>query len=187
MSIKITGGLLSGRVILSPKSARPTTSASRAAIFSSIGMKIDSSIVLDLFAGSGSVGLEALSRGSSFVTFVENNSSAVSIIKQNTNSLDLQDRCSIKKMDVFKYIRGLEGISKFDYIFVDPPYNLHKRFFKQLNEILLTLTMNHLNPRGKIFFECSDEDFLLSSNDSVNIIRKKMNSTYMLIYTYEST
>lgn len=98
---------------------RPTTDYTRAVIFSILpdcaGLK-----VLDLYAGTGSLGLEALSRGAEWVDFVEFSNKAIAIIRQNIDKLRLRNQCHLYKRRVEAYLK--DTTSPYDLIFLDPPY-----------------------------------------------------------------
>ncbi len=100
---------------------RPTAERVKEAIFSMIQFDLPDSHVLDLFAGSGQLGLEALSRGAEKAHLVDRSADAAAIIKQNAQKTHLWDRCRVVNMDFADYIRGTKG-EKFDFIFLDPPY-----------------------------------------------------------------
>ena len=81
------------------------------------------SIFLDLFAGSGGIGIEALSRGAKTAVFVEQNADAVQIVRENLKATRLEDRAVVMHTDALTALKRLEGKYRFDYIFMDPPYN----------------------------------------------------------------
>ena len=91
------------------------------AIFDILGEKIKGSAFLDLFAGFGTIGLEALSRGSESVSFVDRSRYAIGIIKNNAEVLGFADKLKIISADIFKALLKIEG--QFDIIFADPPYD----------------------------------------------------------------
>lgn len=100
---------------------RPTMDRVKESLFAMIQNKIEGSVVLDLFAGSGSLGIEALSNGAKSVYFVDNNIELINIIKKNTNNMD---NINIIKSDYKDALGSFKGI-KFDIIFLDPPYKLN--------------------------------------------------------------
>ena len=100
---------------------RPTAERAKEAMFSMIQFEIEGRRVLDLFAGSGQLGLEALSRGAEKAHLVDRSADATAIIKQNAQKTRLWERCRVVTMDFADYIRGTKG-EKFDFIFLDPPY-----------------------------------------------------------------
>lgn len=105
------------------KEVRPTSQRTKEGIFNKIGPYLEGKVFLDLFAGSGSIGIEAISRGAELCVFIEKNSECVKIIYENLNITGLRDFARVYRMDVRK---GLKKIRKekiwFDYIFMDPPY-----------------------------------------------------------------
>lgn len=121
--MNITGGKFNGRKITTVKSndVRPTSSKVRGSIFSmlaSLGVEFPLVYFLDLFAGSGIMGLEALSRGAKKSVFVEKNPQVFKLIKQNLSNFDAE--YEVFNTDALKFLQKTE--QKFDMIFVDPPY-----------------------------------------------------------------
>lgn len=107
---------------LEGEATRPTTQRVKEAVFSMIQFEIDNTCVLDLFAGSGQMGLEALSRGAKKATFCDVSRDAIDIVIRNAKKTKLFDRCRISACDYNQMIRGLAGKEKYDIIFIDPPY-----------------------------------------------------------------
>ncbi|RQD69534.1 MAG: 16S rRNA (guanine(966)-N(2))-methyltransferase RsmD, partial [Tindallia sp. MSAO_Bac2] len=105
------------------KEVRPTSQRAKEGIFNKIGPYLEGEVFLDLFAGSGSMGIEAISRGAELCIFIEKNSECVKIIYENLKITGLCDFARIYKMDVRKGLKKIlkEKIS-LDYIFMDPPY-----------------------------------------------------------------
>jgi 16S rRNA (guanine966-N2)-methyltransferase len=123
--MRIVAGTLGGRRLHAPKDAeiRPTSDRVREAIFSIIGPTIVGAEVLDLFAGTGALGLEALSRGASRAVFVDQSLHAVRLIRSNIERCSVQDRVRVIQGSVNQAIRRLAGEGEvFDLIFMDPPY-----------------------------------------------------------------
>lgn len=123
MTLRIIAGKYKGRVLKTPKgpSTRPTQGMLREAVFNICQHVVDGARVLDLFAGSGAMGFEALSRGAAHVVFVENNRFALSCIRENIALLQLENTCSLLKMDALSALKRLKD--PFDLIYVDPPYD----------------------------------------------------------------
>ena len=123
--MRISAGEHRGRRLQSVKgkATRPTSDLLRQAVFNVLGARIQGARVLDLFAGMGSVGLEALSRGASTATFVEWDRRAVLTLRSNLATLKLMDRARVRAGDVLQALRRL-GVAgeAFDCIFLDPPY-----------------------------------------------------------------
>ena len=104
---------------------RPTAERVKEALFSMIQFEIDGKRVLDLFAGSGQLGLEALSRGAVKATFVDENRDAVEIVKANAKKTKMFEKCVVLNADYKAFIRGNAGKQRYDLIFLDPPYALN--------------------------------------------------------------
>ena len=109
---------------LSGDNTRPTSERAKEAVFSMLQFDLEGREVLDLFAGSGQMGLEAVSRGAASATFVDKAKDAVAIINKNIEKTKLKDNCRVFCADVSDYIRTVKGRRKFDIVFIDPPYAL---------------------------------------------------------------
>jgi 16S rRNA (guanine966-N2)-methyltransferase len=124
--MRIIGGSAKGRRIKSPlgSALRPTSDQVREAIFDIIGPSIEDARFLDIFSGTGSVGIEALSRGARNVTFVDNKASSVELIKMNLEKCGFDKNFEILLCDAVQAITTLSNRQRrFEYIFIDPPYN----------------------------------------------------------------
>ncbi len=122
--MRIIGGSIKRRSIKSPSASqgvRPILGRIKKSLFDILTLRIDGCQFLDLYAGSGAVGIEALSRGASFVTFVDKNPNCLSIIRQNLSRLQLFERARIVKGDATKNLEVAGG--PFDLIFMGPPYH----------------------------------------------------------------
>lgn len=152
--MRITGGQLRSRRLLSIQSPglRPATDSLRETMFNILGnlMDTDGTSALDLYAGTGSVGFEAISRGARKVVFVEANRKTAGILRENAANLGIEDRCDIHIMKVERYLAKCED--RFDIIFVDPPYAINDTTGKIIDEIL---SGNILNKSGVICVEHS--------------------------------
>lgn len=104
---------------------RPTTDRIKETLFNMINSELYDCRFLDLFSGSGGIGIEALSRGAVFCTFVENDSEAVRCIQQNLKKTKMEEQADIIKTDVVLAVKSLQskGEKPYDFIFMDPPYN----------------------------------------------------------------
>lgn len=124
--MRITGGRLKGRLLVSPRGRqiRPTSDLVREAIFDVIGQDLSGYKSLDLFAGTGSLGLEALSRGSHLVYFVDNSVQSIQLIKKNLALCEHESSGVILRHDLRKGISRSHRLLKevFDLAFLDPPY-----------------------------------------------------------------
>lgn len=101
---------------------RPTTDRIKETLFNMLQMEIPGSYFLDLFAGSGQIGLEAVSRGARYAVFVEESKKAADCIKENIRFTKSEQECLLLQKDVITALRFLEGKYRFDLIFMDPPY-----------------------------------------------------------------
>ena len=143
--MRITGGMLRGRQLHAPKTdaIRPMRDQVRAAVFNILGDIVEGSRFLDLFAGTGSVGIEALSRGASHAVFVDQSPEALGIIRANLKELDLMANSTVVADDVFRAIDSLSRQNeKFDLVFVGPPYGrgLADRALQQLADSTLVFS-----------------------------------------------
>lgn len=135
---------------------RPTTDRVREALMSALGNKLEEACVLDLFAGSGALGLESLSRGAKNAYFVDKSKEAIKTIKINLNNLKENNACVLmlsydKALNYFK-----EKCIKFDIVFIDPPYKM-KDVYKEVRNKLIEYS---LLKDGAIIVEESNEKFL---------------------------
>lgn len=109
---------------LEGENTRPTSERAKEAIFSMIQFDIEGREVLDLFAGSGQMGLEAVSRGAASATFIDKSKDAAKVIDQNIEKTKLSACCRLFNSDVQDFIRITRGKKKYDVVFIDPPYAL---------------------------------------------------------------
>ena len=124
--VRIITGSAKGKHLstLEGDATRPTSERIKGAMFSSIQFDIENRRVLDLFAGSGQLGLEALSRCAHSITFVDSERDAMEIVKKNAKSLGFFDKCKYSVSDYRNYIRKASGTVRYDLVFIDPPYAL---------------------------------------------------------------
>jgi len=137
---------------------------------------------LDLFGGTGSVGIEALSRGAQFVQFIDKNQSACSIIKENLEKSGFSDKANIRKIDAFSFIQS-KSISEFDYIFIAPPqyFGFWSKMVLQIDKKLDTLNPNvwiivQIDPKEYEMLDLSNlEEFDIRNYGSTRLIFYKVN------------
>jgi 16S rRNA (guanine(966)-N(2))-methyltransferase RsmD len=123
--MRVVSGCLRGRLLFagSGRDIRPTSERARAGLFDWLGSRVDGARVLDLFAGCGALGIEALSRGAQSVVFVECARTALAALRRNVASLRIEDRAAIAPSDVRRFLARSEGEpGRFDLILADPPY-----------------------------------------------------------------
>lgn len=137
MSLRIISGSLRGRRIASLPglSTRPTSDMVREAIFSSIGNDIKGTSFLELYAGTGAIGIEAVSRGANRAVLIEGELKAAEIIRKNIEHCGIADKVKLIRWDIEKNLNCINSMdNKFDMVFLDPPYekNLVKKTLKNL-------------------------------------------------------
>lgn len=122
--LRIITGSAKGKKIesLAGEATRPTSERIKGAMFSSIQFDIENRRVLDLFAGTGQLGLEAMSRGAASVSFVDSERDAMDIVKKNAKHTGFFEKCRYIVSDWRNYIRKASGRDKYDLVFIDPPY-----------------------------------------------------------------
>lgn len=158
----IIAGKYRGRRLFAPKGdkTRPTASKLRGSLFNILQGEIEGTEFLDLFSGSGAIGLEALSRGAKKITFIDSSLDAINALKKNVHTLDVEKECMLLFGD---FARQLMSLSKkkaqFDIIFADPPYDLkgvQERLVQCIDE------GNLLKKGGVLFVENSVETPIFS-------------------------
>ncbi|MGD9382499.1 MAG: 16S rRNA (guanine(966)-N(2))-methyltransferase RsmD [Desulfobacterales bacterium] len=126
MELRIISGRLKGKKLRSVRGVtiRPTADRLRESIFNILSNQVLNAMVLDLFAGTGALGMEALSRGAESAVFVDNNPGALSVIQRNITSCAFDKQAHIIKWDIKKNLDCLKSAgTAFDLVFMDPPYN----------------------------------------------------------------
>lgn len=155
MSLRIIGGIHRNRLLKAPKGAlsRPTTAILRKAVFDICQEWITGANFLDLFACSGAMGLEAISRGATTATFVEKDRHAIACLQENAKTLHIESQCRIIYGDVFAQIKRLET-KKLHYqiVYIDPPYSLAHSPQKPLQSLLQFFDESALLDKGAIVF-----------------------------------
>ena len=179
--MRVISGELKGRVIkgFTLEGTRPTMDRVKESIFSSIQLKVPNSICLDLFAGSGSLGIEAISNGSSKCYFVDSNKEAIKVLNQNINNFNINSKSVIIKSDYLEALKNFKNKNiKFDIIFLDPPYMLHI-----LNDILKFISNNNLlNDDGVIICEVDNNYLEKEIGDLIQYKDKKYGTTFVYYY-----
>lgn len=179
--MKILGGKFKGRNIVVSRGIRPVLLKLRKSCFDILKGEIEGKIVLDLFSGSGSLGLEALSRGAAKSVFVDSHKECIKALKKNITALGISSQVEIYVRNSFEAIKDFfaEGKS-FDIIFLDPPY--YKGMLRKALQMLEEYDI--LTPRGYIVGFCYFKDDFLNESRSFSIITsKKHGQSLLLIYT----
>lgn len=183
--MRVIAGSVKGRSLKAPKGmqTRPTTDRVKEAIFSIIHPYIIDSVILDLFSGTGNLGIEALSRGAQKVYFVDNNKASIHIIKENIENTSFQQKSVILFSDAHRVIKkcSIENI-QFDIIFMDPPY-LKDMIIPMLNAII---EGDLLRRDGIIVIEHDHKDSLPDQVQNLfKMKEKKYGNTMIAIYSEE--
>jgi 16S rRNA (guanine966-N2)-methyltransferase len=135
--MRVIAGTYGGRTLKAPPGAatRPTSDRVREALFSILGARTGGARVLDLFAGSGALGLEALSRQAQSVTFVDDNRAAIAAVKANLAALHAD--AEVHQNDALRFLHtAFTRGAQYDLVFLDPPYRLAERLARPLSEAL---------------------------------------------------
>lgn len=180
MTLKINAGKFKGHKLSAPKDIRPATGFVRDAIFNICQHQIEDANFLDLFAGSGAIGLEAISRGAKFSTFVDKSPMSIRMIKENINKLNVQNLTKVICSDVMKFVTNSTGI--FDIISIDPPFIIYKENPSYINELLNSLSI-HMHENSVIFLEeptYSKRESLIENLILKN--KRKYSSAYLFEY-----
>lgn len=135
---RVISGVLRGRILDTPHGTktRPTSDRAKEALFSILSPRISGTHFLDLFAGSGQMGIEALSRGAAGAVFVDSDFESVKCIGSNLQKLLLSDRAKIHKEDVFRFLNRYIPVRPFDFVYIDPPYSDAIGVFRKICENL---------------------------------------------------
>ncbi len=146
--MRVIAGTRRGRRLFSPRWAglRPTSDRLRETLFDVVGARVEGARVLDGCAGTGAVGIEALSRGAEHVLFIERDPRAVALIRRNVAHCELRDRCTIRRASLPTALRR-PPIDPFDLVLLDPPYDA-----PDIGAIL-TAAAGHLRPQGLLVLE----------------------------------
>ena len=179
--MKVISGTLKGRNVLGYNidGTRPTMDRVKESLFATIQDYLKDSIVLDLFAGSGNLGIEAISNGSKHCYFIDNNKEAINTIKKNIIGLNIETKSTIILSDWKKSLNDFaQKQIKFDLIFVDPPYD-YQVYEKILEKVS---SLNLLNNNGLIILEHSNLKLKDRYNNLILYKEKKYGNKSVNIY-----
>ena len=173
--MRIIAGKHKGRTIKTIKgtATRPTLDKVREAVFNILGQYFDGGVALDLFAGSGALGIEAVSRGIDKCIFVDVNIEAIKVIKENLKSLGIESS-EVIKGDALKALDGVLRSYQFDLVFLDPPY--HKNL---IDTVLCKLIDNNLLKKEAVV--------VVESSKEENFIERYKSITFQKSYLYGIT
>ena len=162
--MRIITGTARGTKLLSPEgtATRPTSERAKEAVFSVLAFDVPGRRVLDLFAGSGQLALEALSRGAESAVLVDSATSAVDVIRKNVVKTHMEQRASVVRMDCLSYLKSAKTDEPFDLIFIDPPY------IKRLVPDMLTVILERGLATENAIFVCeSEEEDVFEGNETL--------------------
>ena len=166
--MRIIAGEFGGRKLLAPPSdaTRPITDRAKQSLFDILAPDIPDALIYDCFAGTGSMGLECLSRGAKFCTFFEAHRPTVARLNQNIMALAASDRSRVVPGDLFRWFNlstvrpGSTDASGADIVFLDPPYRFLRDHSDEILQLALHLTHNHLRDDAIVVFRHGSADSL---------------------------
>jgi len=167
--MRITGGKARGRRIKSPTDGftRPLLSRVRKSLFDIIGDEIKGSKFLDLYAGSGAIGIEALSRGAKRAVFVEKNLDCVRTIRENLILCSFISEATVWQKDVFDFLPLLLEREKFDFIFIGPPY------YRELQDRTLDIIDKKDINKATVMVQHSPREKINLARSNIKVIKQK--------------
>jgi 16S rRNA (guanine966-N2)-methyltransferase len=184
-TVRIISGKAKGRKLASVpgSTTRPITDRVKSALFSILGGDVADSTWLDLFAGTGSVGMEALSRGASSVIFVDRVRKAIETIHRNLDHIGLLEHAELAHDDAFRFLRRAEPDLTFDYIYVAPPQyqDLWAKVLQMLDEKPM------LNEDGMIIVQIHPKEFHELATPHLELVdERRYGSTVLKFYTLKN-
>lgn len=190
--MRIIGGEHRGRQIAAPpgRATRPMLDRVREAVFATIAPWLEGALVLDLFAGSGSLGLEALSRGARRARFVERDPPTLRILRDNARALGLEERCTLSSGDALSPlawsppVAGAEGDPRYDLAFLDPPYPLVADGAERARLLgaLSRLVRERLAPDGAVVLHVPRDVFRDGELAPGLVVRRRVYGTNAILY-----
>ena len=177
--MRVITGSAKGRklITLEGEDIRPTSAKVKGAIFNSIQFDIEGRNVLDLFAGAGQLGIEALSRGARKAVFVDLSRESIKVVNENLEHCQLKDNATVFNGDGLSYLKTTR--ENFDIVFIDPPYK------KQLTVKALSIVLNVLNDGGIIVCETDIKEELPEAVGEYTVAKQDTYSkTKLTIYRY---
>lgn len=167
--MRVIAGIYKNRLLHTPKGleTRPVMDRVKAYIFDVLGSRIEGTRVCDLFAGSGAVGIEALSRGASGVDFVEKSFAALKTIHRNLELLSVTDHVQVIRCDVMRFVSRPH--EPYDLVFCDPPY----RFVRTAETVCTILSGGLMARDGMLVVEHAEDDAWKNGTQSLELWRRK--------------
>jgi 16S rRNA (guanine(966)-N(2))-methyltransferase RsmD len=160
--MRIIAGEFRGRKLLPPQTdaTRPVTDRVKQSVFDILTPLIPEAIVYDCFAGTGSMGLECLSRGAGSVTFFEADRSAATRLRSNIQTLKVESQSVVVTGDLFRWFADAKALGTANLIFLDPPYRYLRDRPEELQQLAKNIADQHLAPGGTIIFRHDAADRL---------------------------
>jgi 16S rRNA (guanine966-N2)-methyltransferase len=160
--MRIIAGEFRGRKILPPATdaTRPITDRVKQSLFDILSPDIEGATVFDCFAGTGSMGLECLSRGAARAVFFEQDRSALQLLRKNIQTLGVQDRSQVVAGDLFAYLSRPQPVEKANLFFLDPPYRFLTERAEDLQDLAGSLAQHFLAPGATVIFRHDAGDAL---------------------------
>ena len=179
--MRVVTGIARRRVLATVEGldVRPTSQKVKEAVFSSIQFEVEGARVLDLFCGSGQMGIEALSRGAASCTFVDLDRRSIEVTKRNLTASGLFSLSRVVQMDYLSFLQGCRD--RFDIVFLDPPYT------QGMIQQALPLLAKHMNPAGVILCEHEEKDSLPEEAGEGFVRIKKYRYSRTSVSAYRNT
>ena len=180
--IKIIGGNLKGSKLFFRSSShlRPTANKLRETLFNWLQFDIKGMNCLDSFAGTGALGIEAISRGAKHVTFLEKTPQAVKDLKKNIDRLALEKLSNVEMTNAFQWIQN-NSLLDFDLLMLDPPF-----YDQRIEKFMKNLVLKELKKDGLVYFEKSTFDKLYIPNEFEVLKSKKIGDAEGILMRYET-
>ncbi|MEG0772274.1 16S rRNA (guanine(966)-N(2))-methyltransferase RsmD [Clostridium sp.] len=183
--MRVIAGIAKGKKLLSPEGmgTRPTLDRVKESIFSIIQNRLMDSVVLDQFAGTGSLGLEAVSRGAKECHLIDKGDATFNFLKQNIVNLKFQDKCTCYKGDCYRYLEEFGKAGKvFSLIFIDPPYA--KEMIPPSIELITKYGLLH--KEGLIVTKIDSGEEIYEGDGNINLIdKRKYGNTTVCLYEHK--
>ena len=182
--LRIVGGIFKNRKICTPKAlTRPTSERLRESLFDILQDSIIDAKVLDLFAGSGAIGIEALSRGAKEAVFVEKDKNAILCLKKNLILLTIENLAKTYYSDALLFLKRC--YEEFDIIYIDPPYNLYAEKMDYIENLLREIVAKSLlKPTGTLFLEAPQSAKILPLDNLQLLLLKNYKSGKSCLYRF---
>lgn len=179
--MRVITGKARGRILetLKGDDVRPTTDKVKEAVFSAIQFELEGRHFLDLFSGSGQMGIEALSRGCSTATFIDRSKLAVKVIERNLSVTNLKQFAKVYNADSVNFIKN--SVDEYDIVFLDPPYN------KGILQEVMPLVAQRMKKTGIIICESALNDEILQKYYKFTLDRERTYGKIKIsIYRHEN-